>query len=182
MRKFIFFPLWRIEELEQELEKMEMNGYRLTDVKYSYWFTFKESRSKEMCYFLSYKSFRGSSLGSVEYSLESKHKALLIDAEFCYFSLYRANETKENMSFLYDMRMDYIKSILLEKALTALFISFIFILILFAEIRTLNRIQYIPILVFFIGISVFLMVYYFYGYSKQKSKCKKYKRGKNRNK
>ena len=58
MRKFIYFSLWEIEHLEKQLEHMEKDGYRLTNVSCSFWFEFKKSQAKEMNYFLSYKSFR----------------------------------------------------------------------------------------------------------------------------
>ena len=47
MKKFVFFPLWRIEDVEKYLESMEQKGYRLEKIKHSYWFYFKESTSKK---------------------------------------------------------------------------------------------------------------------------------------
>ncbi len=45
-KKFIYFPLWKIDELEKTLEEMEKQGYRTVYVKNSYWFYFKKSSPK----------------------------------------------------------------------------------------------------------------------------------------
>ena len=50
MRKFIYFSLWEIEHIEHILEQMEKEGYRLINVRYSYLFEFKNSKTKEMNY------------------------------------------------------------------------------------------------------------------------------------
>ena len=87
MRKFLFFHLWKLEKLEEYLEIMEKNGYRLDSVKHSYWFCFKESNSKEMHYFLSYKSFVKPSMGMVDYALLSRHNANIVKTKMCFFEL-----------------------------------------------------------------------------------------------
>lgn len=174
MKKYIHFPLWKIEKLEQSLEKMEKSGYRLTNVSYSHWFTFKESPPKEMYYFLSYKAFRGQSMGNCDYALESKHKANLIDSQMCYYSLYRTKEQKDELSLLFEVRMDYIKRILFEKAVTSLFLAIIFALLLYATMSASANYKSLLIMIILLCACVFLTTYYFYGFSKQRSKCKKY--------
>lgn len=175
MRKFIFFPLWKIEDIEKYLESMEQNGYRLEKIKFSYWFCFTKSTSKQMCYFLSYKSFRGSGMGHYDYALLSKHGANPVESKWCFYTMYRTKDYKENMSLLYESRLDYIKTKLLENALTSLFLIVLFsVIFLFAVV---NQSGHSAILVFcpIMGICVFLTIYYFYGYFKQKIKSKYYK-------
>ena len=92
MKKFVFFPSWKIENVEKYLEDMEQKGYRLEKIKHSYWFYFKESVPKQMCYFLSYKSFRGSGNGHCDYALLSQHGANPIESKTCFYTLYRTKE------------------------------------------------------------------------------------------
>lgn len=88
--------------------------------------------------------------------------------------MYRTKEYKENLSLLYEVRLDYIKTKLLENALTVLFLTVLFSAIAFLGIIT--RWSYKEIFLFspIIGICVYLTIYYFYGYFKQKNKCKNY--------
>lgn len=174
MKKFVFFPLWRIEDVEKCLESMEQKGYRLEKIKHSYCFYFKESIPKQMCYFLSYKSFRGSSMGHCDYALLSKHSANPIKSKLCFYTMYRTKEPKENLSFLYEVRLDYIKTKLLEKALTSLFLTILFVTVVLAAIITKSSYKEICLFSPIIGICVYLTIYYFYGYFKQKNKCKNY--------
>ena len=174
MKKIVFFPLWRIDDLEKYLESMEQKGYRLERIKHSYCFYFKESRPKHLYYFLSYKSFRGSSMGFCDYALLSNHKAIPIESKMCFYSMYRLKECKENLSLFYEMRLDYIKMKLLEKALTALFLTILFLTIVFAAVITQSSFNEIFLFSPLIGMCVCMTIYYFYGYFNQKNKCKKY--------
>lgn len=179
MRKYIYFSLWNFESLEHKLEEFEKSGYRLTKVSFSHWFTFKESSPKQMFYFLTYKSFRGESMEYCDYALESDFCASMIDTKMCYFSLYRTKEEKNRLSLLYGARMDYIRSILLEKALTSLALTIIFTTLFFLSSNISMQGKFSFVLVTFAGICACLTAYYFFGYIKQKIKCKKYEHSRN---
>ena len=174
MKKFVLFPLWRIEDVEKYLESMESKGYRLEKIKHSYCFYFKESTPKQMCYFLSYKSFSGSSMEHCDYALSSKHSANPIESKMCFYTMYRTKESKENMTLLYEVRLDYIKTKLLEKALTSLFITMLFVAVALTAIITQSSYKEICLFSPIIVICAYLTIYYFYGYFKQKNKCKNY--------
>lgn len=174
MKKFVFFPLWKIENVEKYLESMEEKGYRLEKIRHSYCFYFKESTPKQMCYFLSYKSFRGISMGHCDYALLSEHSANPVKSNWCFYTMYRTKEHKENLSLLYEVRLDYIKMKLLEKALTSLFLTILFATLVFAAIITKLSCNEICLFSPIIGICVYLTIYYFCGYFKQKNKCKNY--------
>ena len=77
---------------------MEQNGYRLDKISHSYWFYFNESTPKEMHYFLSYKSFRGQSMGWCDYALEKNYNAHEIKSNMCFYTIYRTKEPKESLS------------------------------------------------------------------------------------
>jgi hypothetical protein len=151
---------------------MEHNGYRLDSVYGSYCFSFKESEPKEMNYFISYKSFRGPSMGNCDYALLSKYKANRIKSSFSFFNTYRTKEQKEKMKMLYEVRMDYIKYILFEKVLTSFFSTILFVIIFLAG-RTQSGILWI---LTFAILSACFTAYYLFGYIKQIIKCKKYER------
>lgn len=173
MRKFIYFSLWEIEHIEHILEQMEKEGYRLINVRYSYLFEFKNSKTKEMNYFFSYKSFRGPSMVNCDYALESEHNAHKIDSKLSYYTMYRVKEDKNKLSLLYDVRMDYIKGILLSRMITSLSLLFVFLFFLSATIVTSTELIARVILLFFVLMFTFFVIYYFYGYYKQQKKCKK---------
>lgn len=172
----MLFSLWKIEDVERYLENMEQKGYRLEKIKFSHCFYFKESAPKQMCYFLSYKSFRGKSMGHCDYALVSEHNANPIETIMCFYTIYRTKELKENLSLLYEARLDYIKTKLLEKALTALFLTVLFLALIFACKITQSAYKDLYILSAIMGVCVCFTVYYFYGYFKQKNKCKNYER------
>ena len=129
-----------------------------------------------MCYFLSYKSFRGSGNGHCDYALLSQHGANPIESKTCFYTMYRTKERKENLSLLYGVRADYIKAKFLEISLTSLFFTILFVAIGLAAILTQSSYKELCLFSPIIGICVFLTVYNLYGYFKQKTKCKKYER------
>lgn len=170
----MFFPLWKIESLEEHLEKMEANGYQLDHVEHSYCFHFKETTPKEACYFLTYKSFRGASMAHWDYSLLSEHKANEVKTKMCFYSMYRTKEPKENLSFLSKARMDYIKRKLLQNALGSLFITTMFAVPFYMSIITGGKNGWLGGTFTVIG-SLFT-AYYSFGYFKQRNKCKKHEK------
>ena len=177
MKKLILFSLWKIESIEKYLETMEKQGYRLEKTRHSYLFYFKKSSPRQMSYFISYKSFKGKSMGQCDYYLLSNHKAHPIASEMCYYTMYRTKESKENLSLLYEFRLDFIKKKLLENVLASLFLTILFLAIfLFALInQSVHNAIYVfsPIL----AVCLILSIYYFYGYFKQRRKCNIYEKG-----
>ncbi len=178
MKKYMFFPLWKIEKLEDWLEEMEKKGYFLDNIKYSYFFSFRESVPREGHYFLTYKSFRGAGMGSWEYALESTHKANPVKTKMCFYSMYRTKESKEKLSLLFETRLDYFKRLLLGKAFTALFVTVMFASAFCAAFITspLNKGIYLVGLI--VILSAVLTTIYFFGYCKQRKKCEIYEKSK----
>lgn len=184
MKKFIFFPLWKIEELENTLEGMEKQGYRTVYVKNSYWFYFKEVKPKEVSYFLSYTSPKGQNMLSCDYAVLSNHNGHPVKQKSCYYKLFRTTKPKSELDFLYGVRQDFIKHIFLQK-----FLLFLFMLILvsvgcFSEIVSTEEftnfiMTKIVFLLLCVAVCLFFSVYYIYGYIKQ---CKKIKQWENNHK
>ena len=176
MKKFIFFSLWNIADVESKLERLEESGYRLEKIRHSYWFYFKDSAPKKISYFLSYKSFRGKSMGHIDYALLSNHYANPIESDTCFYDMYRTKESKENLSLLYGARLDFIKSKLLERTLASLILSVLFLIPCLAAIIFQSSYKEISIFAPIIAVCLFLTAYYLYGYIKQKNKCKEYQK------
>lgn len=180
MKKYIFFTLWNIEKLERMLHEYEQNGLRLESVSFNYQFRFEKFAEKEMQYFLSYKSFRGASMGNCDNALLSKHKANPVKSKMCYYSLYRTKETKENLKLLCDVRADYIKRILFEKLLTSAILAVLFAVFVFVSLYFGSNSGGLWFLILTVGICLLVFVYYLFGYLKQRSKCKKIEKNERR--
>lgn len=52
MKKFKYYPLWKINDLEEFLSKSELEGWRLSGIKYSCIFYFVKCKSKNSDYVL----------------------------------------------------------------------------------------------------------------------------------
>lgn len=40
MRKLMWFPIWKIDELENKLSEYEEEGYKVSEIKYSYFYLY----------------------------------------------------------------------------------------------------------------------------------------------
>ena len=75
MKKFFFFPLWKIENLEGKLSKLEQNGWRLDRLSPFNCFHFVEATAKDTSYFFTYKLIKENGMADIEHFLKSKHNA-----------------------------------------------------------------------------------------------------------
>ena len=75
MKKFFFFPLWRIEKLEEKLSKLEQKGWRLDRLSPFNCFHFVEAAAKDTSYFFTYKLIKENGMADIEHFLKSKHSA-----------------------------------------------------------------------------------------------------------
>ncbi len=75
MKKFFFFPLWKIEKLEEELSKLEQKGWRLDRLSPFNCFHFVEAAAKDTSYFFTYKLIKENGMADIEHFLKSKHSA-----------------------------------------------------------------------------------------------------------
>ncbi|HAY73090.1 MAG TPA: hypothetical protein DCY31_04420 [Ruminococcaceae bacterium] len=174
MKKFIFFPLWRLDELENKLSEMERSGYRLVKVSFLFWFTFVESKSKDMRYYMPITVWRDRSMYECDHAI-SRNGGHAIECRYCYFSIYRTSAPKEKISLLYGARMDYVKSVLLHKILLFLAGALLFLFVIIAEHGRIPRYDFIKSISAVIIFSLFAG-YNLYGYFKQRNKCKKFEK------
>lgn len=75
MKKFFFFPLWKVEQVEEELSNLEQNGWRLDRLSPFNRFHFVKSSEKKSSYFFTYKLLRENGMADIEHFLKSKHGA-----------------------------------------------------------------------------------------------------------
>lgn len=75
MKKFFFFPLWKVEKIEEELSTMEQNGWHLDRLSAFNCFHFVASSAKRTSYFFTYKLLRENGMADIEHFLKSKHGA-----------------------------------------------------------------------------------------------------------
>lgn len=176
MRKFIFFPLWRLDELEDKLNEMERNGYRLVKVEFPFLFTFVESKPKDMRYYMPITVWRNSSMYNCAYAI-TLHGGHEINCRFCYFSIYRTSTPKDEIAMLYGVRMDYIKSVLLQKILLFLAFALMFLFVIIAGIGKIPKYELTESIIAIVFFSL-LVCYNLYGYFKQRAKCKKFEKEK----
>ena len=75
MKKFFFYPLWKIEQLEKKLSIFEQTGWRLDKLSPINCFHFVESSAKDTSYFFTYKLIKENGMADIEHCLKTKHKA-----------------------------------------------------------------------------------------------------------
>lgn len=171
MKKIILFPIWKIDELENKLSEYEEKGYRVSNIKYSYLFTFKKVSPKKIDYYLSYVFARDESMMACERYVKGGR----ISSIFCFYSLFRTGESKEKLSFIRGARMDYVRFVLKSRLLIFLAFFLMGIIYFFLDLKIMNEYRFAAYLLF-LSILFGLICYNLYGYIKQIQKCRKYER------
>ena len=75
MKKHIFYPIWKLEEVERQLSDMERQGWRLHKLLRLYGFEFVSAQPKEAQYFITYSICRGPRMWDLEHDIKSKFNA-----------------------------------------------------------------------------------------------------------
>lgn len=177
IKKFIFFPIWKIDELENSLKEMEQQGYRLDYIKYSYWFYFKESNPKTVNYFMSYNISRKLNCSFCDSNILSNHHGHEINSYHCFYNLYRTTESKDKLDFLYEIQREITLHSILELFFTALFMFSLLFILSFLSIKNTNTDIVSMIFVLFCTfVCLLFTIYYLYAYIKQKQKVIKWKK------
>lgn len=72
MKKFFFFPLWRVEKIEKELSDLEQKGWHLDRISFFNCFHFVESSPRKASYFFTYRMIKEKGMADTEHFLKSK--------------------------------------------------------------------------------------------------------------
>lgn len=169
MKRVLFFPLWKVEKLENILHQCEFDGWRLKNVRCSCLFDFSATESKDVDYILTYNMTRDGTPCMYEYErkLLSEYSANKVETKFTGYNLYRIVGRNRDFTDLKKYRKKYFRHVLFQQML----ISFVFFaissLILLATI--LQNVQnvcrvFAGVFVFIAGI---LFLYRAYGYIRQ---------------
>ncbi len=75
MKKFFFFPLWKVEKIEAELSELEQQGWRLDKFSPFHCFHFVKSSIKSTSFFFTYKLIKENGMADMEHFLKSKLNA-----------------------------------------------------------------------------------------------------------
>lgn len=177
MKKFIFFTLWNVEKLERYLEEQAKNGYILKEIKHNYWFYFKKSPKINLNYFFSAPTRGKPNIDYCDVCLLANHHAKYVKTNTCHYFMFTTKDSKDNLSLLYEVRMDFIKRLLLLNTLSFFLITVMLGGAAFSHFfqSSLEHTAVGDAFVLFVFIASFcVFVYYFYGYLRQKKKCKDY--------
>ena len=168
VKKFIFTPLYKIEDTEQRLSDYEAEGLRIKKSKWKHFYYFDEAQAKSMRYFLCWSLGREDTMSVWEMNLASQHKAQKIHESLGY-SIFRTSQSEEELFFLKATRADYIKSALMKILLIKLFF-FIVLLVCTVLAQQDDRMILLCGLIL-LGISI---LYTSFCLIKQMRLCKKY--------
>ena len=65
MKKWLLYPVWNLRKLEERLEDLEQNGWRLSAVGFYHLFCFEKAQSKKARYFITCNVPRELTMGDV---------------------------------------------------------------------------------------------------------------------
>ena len=83
MKKRFFQPIWKYDEIENELANLEEKGWRLNQIKGFRCFEFVESKPKQVQYFFTYSMVKEkSNMYLIENTLAQKFNATQIKGDF----------------------------------------------------------------------------------------------------
>lgn len=175
MKKFLFYPLWKVDELERRLHCFELEGWRVSHITCSYFFDFVEAKPKDAEYVLLYDMPRDRTAGMYEYEhkLLSEHAANAIGSSFTGYDLFRITSENRRFDSLKKYRRKYFRYVLRQRVCISFgFFALSLCLLLVAILQQEPGIYFIPvcICVFFAFV---LFTYTVYGYLKQVLNCKK---------
>lgn len=160
MWKFIFFPCWYCELLEDKLSALEQHGLRLVSANLFYFFKFAECKPKKVRYVITYSFFRELGMRECDYFIKHCCKGNSVNTGALFFmNILRITDTNAPFSEVISYRSRYMSRVLLQK----ICLSFFFGLFLFACAIKLEMIVLQAI--FFCGVvlSMAITTYYLIG-------------------
>ncbi len=138
MKKFFWFPLWKVEKAEAWLSEMEREGWRLVKVGAFHRFHFKKSVSKEKSYFFTWSMIKGRGMWDTENYLKGKCNADAIPSSGWCSLLYMEEVFRmthmEEPEKLYFYRALYLRHLLWQRILMYMLVPVFTALCLLMEI------------------------------------------------
>ncbi len=174
MRMFKYYPLWKINELEDFLSKSELDGWRLSSIKFSCLFYFQKCKVKDTEYVVTYNMAKDRTPCMYEYEqqLLSDYCANRIATKATGYSVYRVTGEKRDFNDLKNYRNEYLKHVLFQYMLISMIFPITGLILMIASIYQ-NSSVYVFVgtsLYFVLTLAVF--IFRIYGYMKQIIVCK----------
>ena len=176
--KFMFYPVWKAEKLEEKLSKLESEGLRLKKEKLFSRYVFERAKRKDCTYVVTYSMTNDNHPGLYEWEriLLSEYKANEIKNKHFSYRYFRITGEAPDLTDFKKDRDEYLRHVMLHRLLTALFCTLIITIpflrgLIFEQEATVfgNVVGFV-----LLAISFSLFMYDLYGYIAMKSKCRKY--------
>ena len=174
MRKFKYYPLWKVNELEDFLSKSELEGMRLTCIKFSYIFYFVKCKSKNSSYVITYDIAKDHVADMYQYEQEllSDYCANRITTKATGYSVFRITGKNRDFKDLKRYRREYFRHIMFQYMLISLIFLITGLMLVIASIYQ-HLSGYGLIITFsYFFFTLALFIYRIYGYIKQIRVCK----------
>lgn len=173
MRIFKYYPLWKINELEDFLSKSEFEGWRLSYIKFSCIFYFVKCKSKDSDYIITYNMAKDRTFCMYQYEQElmSDYCANRIATKATGFSAFRITGQNRNFKDLKQYRNKYFKHVMFQYMLISLIFLITGLMLMIASIHhNISGYGYIVTGSYFF-FTLALFIYRIYGYVKQAKLC-----------
>ena len=173
MRKFKYYPLWKINDLEDFLSKSELKGWRLSCIKFSCVFYFVKCTSKDSDYIITYNMAKDHTSGMYRYEQEllSNYCANKIATKATGYSVFRITGQNRDFKDLKYYRKKYLRHVMFQYMLISLFFLITGLMLLIASIYQ-NLLGHRFIIAFsYFSCTLTLCIYRIYGYVKQIKIC-----------
>lgn len=174
MRIFKYYPLWKINELEDFLSRSETEGWRLSGIKYSYFFYFDKCKSKNTDYVITYNMAKDRTpcMYQFEQQLLSDYCANKIATKSTGYSVFRITGQKRDFNDLKNYRNEYLKHVLFQYMLISLIFLITGLILIIASILQ-NSSVYVLITTFiYLLFTLAVFIYRVYGYIMHSKICK----------
>lgn len=170
----MFYPLWKVDKLEEELHKFELNGWRLNSILLSCVFKFVKSKQKDSDYIITYNMAKDFVPDMFEYEqmLLADYSANKIKKKSTGFNAFRVTGNNRDSDELKNYRNNYIKHVLFQYMLISAVFLLLGILILLAAILQQEHGITIILSSAYTSISALCFLYRLLGYIKQAIKNK----------
>lgn len=173
MRSFKYYPLWKINELEDFLSKSELDGWRLSSIKFSCLFYFQKCKVKDTEYVVTYNMAKDRTPCMYEYEqqLLSDYCANRIATKATGYSVFRVTGPKRDFNDLKNYRNEYLKHVLFQYMLISMIFLITGLILMIASIHQKSS-EYVLITTFiYLLFTLTAFIYRIFGYVKQVKVC-----------
>lgn len=173
MRKFKYYPLWKINALEDFLSKSEFEGWRLSCIKYSCIFHFVKCKSKNSDYVVTYNMAKDNTAGMYQYEQElmKDYCADKIAAKATGYSVFRITGQNRDFKDLKQYRNKYFKHVTFQYMLISLIFLITGLMLMIASIHHSLPVYGQVAAGSYLFLTLALFIYRIYGYVKQSKLC-----------